>query len=910
MYLLKRGLDSLHSADDSMFKFNAPDAAGDSAIFGHRVLRLQHIHDLTGRIIRDIEAKMDKLLFGNEDFKVDSHEFIHDDPRSRTPGWGFVDDLRNSWHGKKTIVQHIVETPELFQRFIYVNGDGKYIWKPAECYEYMAQVYDLQMSLFFVKLLTEGGVARGTELLSQLLRNIAGGSVRNNFVLFGIFTSRGTFNKTSHATHEDKCMVRIPLPIVGRLYVRFMAYLRPVFVEFQMTFRPHMEFNATHFFFAGLNRPMVTSDLSVALSKLFYDNFEIKMSLGIYRQFISFIISCNCHLFERARISTTAMDEQMGHSGEMRSGHYGGDMRFPQNLDRGIYMRTATSSAAYQMLVGHPPDLMIALCAGFERQNTISDTIKAIQEGRYVAPGQAVIGEPGVVPGPNPAITVDGIVEALDRRISPRIVAHVNRSLSESHAALINVVRPNTSFSQSNSLPQTVKRHTHPNLLKHLRQFMRSDHEMLGFTGSAQAEVTQLMFDGTQNIGYFAATGMWDYLQYHRFILPCDRPGSGKTTPGLLNAKLLDGGKATIWILPLKSMHEQYRKRSRDHQMTCETWTRNSSASTPCHNVLVTIENTEKAALRSYLNVLVTTGLVARVIVDEAHLAETQGSFRPVLDTVHWLGSQNVQIILQSASVPISIEADLFRRFGISMYVVCREKTTRNNISYNVIHTDSITDTLDSMCRRVLEESESNKLIIFCRSKSECSATAERLGLPYCDGSMTQKEVDDVLGDLRSGKVRGVVATILLGVALDIPDLSHVFHENYPYNMLGYIQEAGRPGRAPGSKGYSYVIVKRDSPNPNTIPTHDRFGAELVYVWANMDTICRRLPIQVFNDGAGEPCPMLNGTVHLCDTCHGQCGDLPERGAPNAFSLEMIQSQISGNSVDGTCKFCICHQIL
>lgn len=893
-----------------MFKFNAPDAVGDSAIFGHRILRLHHIHQLTQDLIGDIEAKMDKLLFANKDFNIARDEFIHDDPRSRTPGWGFLDDHRNSWHGKKTVVQHIVETPELFERFIYVDKDGKYIWKPAECYEYMADVYDLQMSLFFVKLLTEGGVPRITELLAQLLRNISGGSVRNILVLFGILTARGSFNKTSHITHEDKCMVRIPLPFAGRLYVRFLAYIRPVFIEFQRIFRPHMEFNATHFFLAGLNRPLVTSDLSAALSKLFYDKFEIKMSVGLYRQFISFIISCNSHLFERARISTTAMDEQMGHSGEMRSGHYGGDMRFPQNLDRGIYMRTATSSAAFQMLVGHPPELMIALCAGFGRQNSISDTIKAIQEGRYVAPGQAVIGEPGVVPGPNPAITVDGIVEALDRRISPQIVAHVNRSLSESHAALINVVRPNTVFSQSNSLPQTVRRHTHPSLLRHLREFMRSDDDMLGFTGSAQAEVAQLMYDGTQNIGYFAATGRCTYVRYYCFILLCDRPGSGKTTPGLLNAKVLDGGKATIWILPLKSMHEQYRKRCRDHHMTCETWTWTSSASTPSQNVLVTIEDTDKAALKVYMNVLVATGLIARVIVDEAHLAESHSFFRPIMDLIQWLGSQNIQIILQSASVPISIEADLFRRFGISMYVVCREKTTRNNISYNVIHTDSITDTLDSMCRKVLEESESNKLMVFCRSKSECMSTAERLGLPYCDGGMDQTQVDQVLDDLRSGKVRGVVATILLGVALDVPDVSHVFHEDYPYNMVGFIQESGRPGRVRGSKGYSYVIVKHDSPNPNTVPNDDRLGAELVYIWVNTDTICRRWLIQVFIDGAGEPCPMLNGTVHLCDTCNGQCAVLPERGAPNAFSLEMIIPHISLNSVDGTCKFRIFHQIL
>lgn len=320
--------------------------------------------------------------------------------------------------------------------------------------------------------------------------------------------------------------------------------------------------------------------------------------------------------------------------------------------------------------------------------------------------------------------------------------------------------------------------------------------------------------------------------------------------------------------------------------MTCETWSRQTSVADPPQHILVTIEHFDTNAFHQFIMALVYGRRISRLAIDEAHLALTHDSFRDIMDTLHWLGSVGVQIVLLSATVGPSLVKDVFDKFGITQYVVCREKTHRPNISFNVIRTSNCAATLDQMVTRVLQESTAGKALVFCRSKEEAEATATRLGVPFCHGLMTKEEIDQVLEPFRAGEVRCVVGTTVLGVCLDLPDVRWVFHLYYPYDMISYIQEAGRGGRTPGTLAWSYVIIPEYG-IPN-LPVHDRFGAKLVVDWARDDKQCRRWLMQLFNDGVGEPCAMLGRSVHLCDVCKAQRFTRPERGVPHTLSSARI----------------------
>jgi len=192
--------------------------------------------------------------------------------------------------------------------------------------------------------------------------------------------------------------------------------------------------------------------------------------------------------------------------------HYGIDKRYPEGLHQSLYISTALTSASSQLMFGHPPDLMVALLKGQERQMQIVDLIRSIQQGKYVPEGQEVIpGTAGVFTGPGLAVTNQTVTNLITQEVLPPIARHIDRSLAESHASILALLAPDRTFASTRPLQQVVQSHTHPYLLRFLRQFRHANQSHLGFTGTAQAEVTQLLYDGQKNVGYFAGTG-WSPL--------------------------------------------------------------------------------------------------------------------------------------------------------------------------------------------------------------------------------------------------------------------------------------------------------------------------------------------------------------------------------------------------------------
>jgi hypothetical protein len=167
-------------------------------------------------------------------------------------------------------------------------------------------------------------------------------------------------------------------------------------------------------------------------------------------------------------------------------------------------------------MFGHPPDLLLALSQGADWQNGIVTLTKAIMEGRYVPPNQAIIPQSsGILPSPDLTISTHSIANVIKTDILPEFSLHINRAIAESYGSILSILAPKQHRPQPGSLQQNIQIHTHPFFLERLRHFRSSEDSLLGFTGAAQAEVTQLMYDGKSNVGYFAATGRFR-LVFHR----------------------------------------------------------------------------------------------------------------------------------------------------------------------------------------------------------------------------------------------------------------------------------------------------------------------------------------------------------------------------------------------------------
>lgn len=833
------------------------------------VLHLSQIHDYVEELCVKIENDMNTML--DNQFHIPPDTFIHDDPRCCRGDWGFLDHPQNPWVQQTTLLEYILTTPALRDKYAYINGDGDIVWNPAPCHQLAKAMFDNLMHLCVATILTCGGLARGTELLSHLIRNIAGGSIRNVFALFNELILRGSYNKTAGATSSDKTMARVPYPPIGRLLIRHLAFIRPMFCELQLIFRPRMVDNATHFLFAGLGRPLDTRDLSVKLSRAFKAmGHSPGTSYGEVRQMVSFIIECNHIIFrDEARSSAPA---QMGHTEIMHLEHYAGDMRFPIGMNDNLFIATAIVSAKFQLVVGFPPTLLHSILAGRERQWRILQIVEAIQRGRYIAPGQEVIqGQTGIVASPAagraavPALTIPGISHALTQDFMPSISRHINLAVSQAVAAFANIAFPH----HPSPLPRdgpTVTRPPPIALLVQLRQMlplMGENRPNRGFTDAAQAQVTHLMWQGGVNIAYISRTS-----ESSVFISTSPTHATfadgGKGMPGLLNARMEVGRLSTVWIVPLMSMHEQLALRCENVGMTVGAWTHAMSISNMPTNIIVALETTSFDTLQAFLRRLTDSNLLARIIIDEAHLLVAHQHFRDVMLTLDWVGKLGVPVIIQSATIPPSVLPHLFQMLGVTQYQVCRERTSRSNISYRVVKVAVPERELERLVQHTM--AGHGKMLVFCTSQESVKRLAAQFHISPCTGSTSPVDLNALLQDLRQGIIRVVISTPVLGVALDVPEVDTVVHLGCPFSMVGYIQEAGRGGRGPGTMSTSIVLLP-ERPLPHKVPATDYMGVRLVFDHVLNTTLCRQWMPSLFNDGIGMTCTMMGTVANLCDVC-------------------------------------------
>lgn len=331
------------------------------------------------------------------------------------------------------------------------------------------------------------------------------------------------------------------------------------------------------------------------------------------------------------------------------------------------------------------------------------------------------------------------------------------------------------------------------------------------------------------------------------------------------------GRLSTIWIIPLVAMQEQLMLRCTMLRMTVAIWKYDMDLSNLPTNLIVVIETTESEHLRAFFRNMVDRRLFARIIVDEAHLILSHGHFRSVMGDLRWVGQLGIPVIIQSATIPPSVLPHLFDKLGVTQYRVCREPTSRPNISYRV---ERLTDTDDRLAGMVKDvKAGSGKMLIFCTSKDEVARLAHKHDIRSSTGEDTAEQVNAKLQELRKGTIRIIICTPVLGVALDVPAVDLVVHLGFPFSMTGYVQEAGRGGRGVGSMSTSVVLIGSKS-EIHRPPTPDYMGVRLVRDHVLNRTRCRQFIPSLFNDGVGMTCTMMSSVANLCDVCQSN-SELP-----------------------------------
>ncbi len=198
------------------------------------------------------------------------------------------------------------------------------------------------------------------------------------------------------------------------------------------------------------------------------------------------------------------------------------------------------------------------------------------------------------------------------------------------------------------------------------------------------------------------------------------------------------------------------------------------------------------------------------LVFDEADRMLSMGFYQDMRQVQRYLPSRALHTVMFSATFPA--------------YVLRTAQEFMQNPEFLSLSQDHVhvTDTehsyyivpgvgRDRSLVRLIEVENPASAIIFCNTKvhvSYVTTVLQRFGYDADELSadLNQNDRERVLGRVREGKLRFLVATDVAARGLDIPELSHVFQYEPPEDAESYIHRAGRTGRA-GASGTAITLA-------------------------------------------------------------------------------------------------------